>query len=288
MFYYLMDLIEISNKYNIMFNDNEKKLEAELIKIYNSDELNIQDYDLTNHIILCNIAHYYQLIKKDYNKMIKYYLMSIDKGSTDAMLNLGNYYYDIKKYDKMEKYYLMGIEKGDSNAMFNLGFYYDCIKDHIHSGVELMKKYYLMAIELNNADAIYNFGNYYYDIKDYDKMKKYYLMAVDHGDSDAIYNLGNYYKNIEKNYDEMKRFYIMVINNHVVLTYELGVCFELGEYYETIEKNYDLMEKYYLMEIDKGNDFYKIKSITNLSNYYQTIKKYSPLDIYTRLYEAMN
>jgi hypothetical protein len=96
----------------------------------------------------------------------------------------------------------------------------------------------------------------------------------------------------------MEKYYIMVINNFDDITYELGICYELGEYYEFIGKNYspsdgcasrnyDEMEKYYLMEIKNGNDYYKFKSISNLSNYYQTIKKYSPLEIYTRLYNTM-
>ena len=54
--------------------------------------------------------------QKDYDNMLKYYLMSIDKGNDNAMCNLGNYHKEQKKYDKMKKYYLMAIEKGHDNA----------------------------------------------------------------------------------------------------------------------------------------------------------------------------
>jgi TPR repeat protein len=58
-----------------------------------------------------NLGHYYQFIDYNYNLMIKYYLMAIEKGNSYAMNNLG-YYYEIeeKKYDLMKKYYVMAIK----------------------------------------------------------------------------------------------------------------------------------------------------------------------------------
>ena len=89
-----------------------------------SDNLIIEDYDLDNPIILCNIAQYYELIKKDYELMKKYYLLSIDNSDTLAMYSLGSYYEDNDKYDEMKKYYLLAIDKGNPNSMYNLGSYY--------------------------------------------------------------------------------------------------------------------------------------------------------------------
>ena len=47
--------------------------------------------------------------QKDYENMIKYYLMAIEKGNSDAMNNLGIYYEEQKDYENMMKYYLMAI-----------------------------------------------------------------------------------------------------------------------------------------------------------------------------------
>ena len=61
--------------------------------------------------------------------MKKYYLMAIDKDYTDAMYNLGFYYQITKKnYDKMKKYYLMAIDKGDTDSIENIRIYikYNC------------------------------------------------------------------------------------------------------------------------------------------------------------------
>ena len=153
-----MDLHDIINKYNIVFNDDEIKLESLIIKMYNSDELILQDYDLNNPIILNLIGLYYQQIKINHELMIKYLLMAINKDNSNAMYNLGNYYKNIKKdYELMKKYYLMSIDKDNSNAMTSLGYYYH----DIEINDEYIKKYYLMAINKGNANAMYNFGVYY-------------------------------------------------------------------------------------------------------------------------------
>ena len=44
--------------------------------------------------------------------MIKYYLMAIEKNNSDSMFNLGYYYKEIKDYENMMKYYLMAAKKG--------------------------------------------------------------------------------------------------------------------------------------------------------------------------------
>jgi tetratricopeptide (TPR) repeat protein len=123
----------------------------------------------------------------------------------------GNYYYDVEKNcDEMKKYYLMSIDKGDSNAMNQLGCYYE----NIEKNYDEAKKYYLMAIDKGNSNAMNQFGCYYENIeKNYDEAKKYYLMAIDKSNSVAMNNLGYYYHNIEKNYDEAKKYYLMAIKN---------------------------------------------------------------------------
>jgi TPR repeat protein len=43
------------------------------------------------------------------------FLMAIEKGHSDAMFELGNYYNDQSDFDNMKKYYLMAIEKSHYN-----------------------------------------------------------------------------------------------------------------------------------------------------------------------------
>ena len=84
----------------------------------------VNKYDITNGYILLFIGEYYEYNNINYNEMIKYCLMSIDKDNIYAMNNLEIYYESIDDYDNMVKYYLMAIECGNKNAMKNLGRYY--------------------------------------------------------------------------------------------------------------------------------------------------------------------
>jgi ABC-type transport system involved in Fe-S cluster assembly fused permease/ATPase subunit len=65
-------LDDITIKYGIAFNNNN--LTKEFLSIFNSTELNINDYDLNNSDILNSIGLYYRKIKKNYEQMKKYFL----------------------------------------------------------------------------------------------------------------------------------------------------------------------------------------------------------------------
>jgi hypothetical protein len=69
--------------------------------------------------------------------------MAIEKGHSCAMYNLGIYYKNVEKnYDLVVKYYIMAIEKGNTHAMNSIGVYYH----DIEKKYELAVKYYLKAI----------------------------------------------------------------------------------------------------------------------------------------------
>ena len=69
-----------------------------------------------------NLGNYYQ-IHKDYKKMLKYYLMAIEKGDSIAMSNLGYYYQEQKDYKNMVKYYILGVKYKNINCMHILNNY---------------------------------------------------------------------------------------------------------------------------------------------------------------------
>jgi tetratricopeptide (TPR) repeat protein len=176
----------------------------EIKELFANGQLNLGE----NQYTYFNFGVYY-FLEKNYELAIKYYLMAIELGNSEAMNNLGYYYHFIEKnYDKMFEYYLMAIDLGNSNAMNNLGHYYHYTKENY----DLAKKYYLMAIDLGNSQAMINIGYYYHYIEqNYDLMKKYYLIAIDLGRSDTMNNLGYYYHCVEKNYDLAKKYYLMAI-----------------------------------------------------------------------------
>ncbi len=170
---------ELLNKHQIELRNTFSNKEKNLIENIFNKCIEINNIDicfLQNHYILNIIGLYYECIVKDYVLMKKYYLMAIDLGDIDSMINLGTYYECVEKdYELMKKYYLMAVELDDIDSMIDLGLYYE----NVEKDYELMKKYYLMAIDLGDSIAMNNLGLYYECIeKDYGLMKKYYLMAI--------------------------------------------------------------------------------------------------------------
>jgi TPR repeat protein len=162
------------HKDNILeYSKEEKVYDDIIIDIHDSLVLDINKYDITNGYILFFIGEYYEHKNINYNEMIKYYLMAIDKDNINAMNNLAMHYESIEDYDNTVKYYLMAIDKGCSSAMNNLGYYYFYYEaDH-----DEMLKYFLMAIEYGNKTAMKNLAIYYSLISDFDNAKKYTLMG---------------------------------------------------------------------------------------------------------------
>ncbi len=161
-------------EHDIVFNLEYDKYQNIMVDIFLNNNIKKTK---KNHYVLDIIGVYYQFIKKNYQEAINYYLLSIKKGTnTNAMTNLGDYYYENENYEEM-------------------------------------KKYYQMAIKLGNAFAMHNLAYFYEDIKNYDEMKKYYLMAIDRNKHpNTIYNLCNYFINEEYNYDEAIKYIILIYN----------------------------------------------------------------------------
>jgi hypothetical protein len=167
------------------------------------------------------------------------YKIAAKNGNIVAMIRLGELYYQDESYENMKTYYLMAIEKGDSNAMLKLADYYS---DEGMNNDEA-KKYYLMAVEKGNTNGMLSLANYYTNIeKNVNEMKKYAFMAIRNNNGNAASFLGDYYLNSEdeKNTQLAKKFYLygVKLNN----TFSM---FALGNYYRDIEHNYVLMHYYY-------------------------------------------
>ena len=183
--------------------------ESDLSIIYDLFKHNIVG-DYYNSIICLYYGIYYQ-VSKNYDLMEKYYLLAIDYGNNDAMLNLGAYYqYTDHNCDLMKKYYLIAIKHNNDEAMLNFGYYYG----YNEKNYDLMKEYYLMAINCGNNAAMHYLAEYYESIKEYDLMKKYYLMDVKCDNMGSMYRLAQYYKRTEKNYDLMMKYYLMGVKKH--------------------------------------------------------------------------
>ncbi len=261
-------LKQVENKYNTTFDKKYYDVENNILKIFNSNNINENEHDLTNVLILYILGVYYQLVNINYDKMKKYYLSAIELNSSDAMHKLGYYYQFVEKnYDEMKKWYLMAIDLKHVKAIYNLGHHYQ----YVEYNYKKMKKYYWMAINLYNlSDAMNNLGVYYKDIKkNYVKMKKMYIMAINlHNSSNAMNNLGVYYKDIKKDYGSAMKYFVMSIN----------LCNLTA--YDNIKKTVANELELFLIVKNIGNKTEEFKKIYNdlknkiLINHYNYEQKY--------------
>ena len=272
-----MDIIYILKKNNFIVSSQNKrsiiKYKKYLINVKNKikrNKFNFKLYNNTLYIIGCLCYCY-----KKYNKMIYFYELAINNGSSYSMNSLG-YYYDVieNNYDKAIKYYIMAIDKGITDAMNNLGYYYHHNTNDEYNTI----KYYMMAIDKGNYNSMYNLGHYYHFKKNnYELAVKYYMMAIDKGSPDAMCNLGQYYYSIENNYTESIKYHMMAINKG-----NLCAMCNMGYYYNIVEKDYFKAIKYYIMAINKGyqDAVYSLEKlfINNISVYinYILYNNYKP------------
>ena len=128
---------------------------------------------------------YLQIIEKDYEGMIKYYLLAINNNNIVAMNLLATYYNSIKNYDQMKKYLLMIAENNNVNVDIEV---------------------YIIVCR--------NLALHYKKIeKNYNQMIKYYLLATDKGCNKSPYDLSKYYWYKEKNMEQMVIYSLIAIFN---------------------------------------------------------------------------
>ena len=101
------------------------------------------------------------------------------------LIYTGGYFRLKQDPEKMMKFFLIAVDKGNSNAMVSIGWHYYTIKDY-----ENMKKFYLMAVKEKNSISMNKLGNYYHEIEDYENMMKYFLMSIENGNSNGMNCLG--------------------------------------------------------------------------------------------------
>jgi tetratricopeptide (TPR) repeat protein len=193
-------LIEItSDRYDISCNEYHVVYDLLINKI-----MPVFTTDLPSEIYMFQ-ARFYQL-QHDYDNMMKYDLIAIEKGNVMSILALGWFFRGKYDYDNMLKYFLMGIDKGCEMCSYALGMHYYYYRD-----IDVAIKYYLISIARGSINALHNIGHCYYYEGDTANVIKYYVMAYDNGIISAANNLGNYYKRIS-DYDNMIKYYLLAIN----------------------------------------------------------------------------
>ena len=159
----------------------ENKEEYETMKIYY--EMGAKSGNLKCIQLLAD----YYLGERNYPQMVKYLKLGIVANSIESMLSLGKYYQNIKNYSEMKLCYLDGIERlSSSDAMYELGnYYYKKEKDYPNA-----IKYFLLGVEKFNLNCVNQLALHYMNVEnDYLQAKKYYLMSLTFSEQDISTNL---------------------------------------------------------------------------------------------------
>ncbi len=122
---------EVLDYYDLMLltDEQKEKYKNQIVKIFNSNEINELDYDLNDDIILLVLGIYYYEEKNNDDLAIKYFQMATHKNNIIAINNLACLYdYNDDKKNAI-KYYQMAIDKGYIDAIQRLGdlYYYNII-----------------------------------------------------------------------------------------------------------------------------------------------------------------
>lgn len=263
------------------------------IELYNDLLNNFSDEeqeDNNDGVLYCCYANaHYE--KKEYNEMIKYYIMAIERNNINAMIKMGQYYHKIcYNFKESKKYYLMAINNNNIEGMAYLTLLY-CDLLEMNSLSDSFK--IMIDINRDQDELTKEFGDIVKSyMSKYEKMKKYYQIysANDTDIKRDLYGVYNKYGmteiqmlryvdtysklldnrinhySVQQKYDRMKEFCKLAIK------YDKSGrgMYMLGDYYLKQEKNYEKMKKYMLMSIKKGYVVYGILSEHQLFNYYYT------------------
>ena len=170
-----------------------------------------------NYAAMYNLIGLYSRIDKtdlDLDSADKYFLMATNTKCDLLMYNLAKLYDEKRKHEKAEKYYLMAIQHGNIDAMIQLADMYVLLKKSTNY-VDI-EKYYLIAMNtLKNTTIIKKLAHFYmYTNGDKINGIKYYTMAANNEDYESICVLANHYKRIDDYVNAEKYFILMTKKNH--------------------------------------------------------------------------
>ncbi len=133
---------------------------------------------------------------------LEYYQKAVDAGSTEAMVQLGDYYTYEDETDESDqmamRYYQKAEQLGSTDAMNGIGTLYYLGKG-VDTDQEEARRWYQKAIDLGNVTAMDSMGDYYYYKADaenglYTQAMSWYKKAAAAGESSSMHSLGKMYE----------------------------------------------------------------------------------------------
>lgn len=209
-------LQDIKNKYNIVFGNDDKKYEQDILTIFNTEHIT----DTSNCILLNWTGIYYEYEKQDRKNGKHYYLLAIEKGSYNAIINISELYYKERNFDKIKYYREMAIEKYNCALSMNkLAILYA----EYHHDYKNANRYYLMALDNSNDITSINIvlENIYIN-----------MSYTEFTNSDLDILIKNYNKNttrINKLINDLKQPQQQYIHEKLGSSCKCYICYEMNQ-----------------------------------------------------------
>jgi TPR repeat protein len=152
-----------------------------------------------------NLARFYQIELKDYDKAIYWYEKAYATNKdVDSANNLGYIYDTRQEYNLAIKWYKVASTQGDKDASFNIALLYNKTLNQPEKAIP----YYEKSYKLGDKSAPLSLGIIYEDtVREYDKAIKWYKKAYNMGNMGGANNLGYLYENTKKDMKKAQEWY---------------------------------------------------------------------------------
>lgn len=207
---------------------------------------------------------------KDFKEAVEWYRKAADLGDEEAMLDLGETYYDAYNFARIQQYYEESLKWYGRAAAFH-----HCVGEiryySLSHGVPTNLYYTFYGAEHGNPEKQKELGDLYYKgngvTKDYAEAEKWYRLSAEQGYAPGQFGMGlcNEAKN---DAESVKWFRLAAEQGYAPGQYRLAHCYEWGI---GVTRSDTEAYKWYKKAADQGND--ASKSILN-SIKFKTIQKH--------------
>lgn len=218
-----------------------------------------EDGDSTAQFNVAMLYYYgVQGVKKNYKRMVDWYIKSAAQGNIRAQVNLGDCYFNgvgvSQDFERAVDWYMKSANQGSAKAQFKLGnCYYD------GKGVSLdyviAVNYFEKSATQNNPNAMYKLGYCYYYGKgvtqDEDYAVSLYQKASDLGHREAQLMLGLYYYRYSNYKDAVRLFKKLAEIGNATAMFYLGECYHKSR---GVSQNSFLAVSWYEYAAEAGNE----------------------------------
>lgn len=200
------------------------------------------------------------VVKRDDEEAMKWYLRAAEQGYAFVQVNLGAQYHSEEKFGKAYEWFEKAAEAGDARGEFMLGLmYYQ--GDSLAKNTSRARQYFELAAEKDYVDAQLYLGIIAYNEKDYAAAVPYFLKAAEqeylgaYTFLSAIYKRGGY--GVEKDIPEAIKWYTRAgEQGHADSWNQLGVMYANGD---GVNSDFGTAAGYFRKAINAGgnNTMYK-------------------------------